>query len=256
MRKEVYEDMAKVELNHWWFKARTKIVDGLITKFVLPRRKTGAAGEMQILDLGCGSGNNGRMLSQYGKVDGIEPDQFALDIAEARGSYRELVQGIPTVDGTKPKDSFYDMVVMTDVLEHIEDHEAALDLVKNSLKPGGSLVLTVPALMWLWSNHDETHLHYRRYTKSLLTEVVSSTGFEVQVISYFNSFLFPLIAAVRLIKKLLPQSKEKADTGLPSKIINYFLYLIFRSEGYLINLGVRFPIGVSVLLVCSKPDAE
>lgn len=239
--------MAAVELKHWWFRARTNIVSKFISKY-LPSQS------LEVLDLGCGSGNNGKMLSKFGQIDGVEPEEFALGMAQERGHYRKLQVGALTVDSLDLPSNHYDLVVMTDVLEHIENHQAALKEVFKLLKPGGKLVLTVPALPLLWSHHDVSHFHFRRYTRASFRQVVSYSGLSIEFLSYYNFFLFPLIGLARLFKGILPGKKEKPDTDLPNGIVNAALYRIFNSEGSLLTKGIRFPMGVSLISVLVKPN--
>jgi SAM-dependent methyltransferase len=245
MDQKVYRDMAAVELKHWWFRARTSVVGKFISKY-LP------ATELEILDLGCGSGNNGEMLSRFGQVDGVEPEEFALGMARERGKYRNLRLGALTVDSLDLPSNHYDLVVMTDVLEHIERDREALKEVYSLLKPGGKLVLTVPALPWLWSHHDVAHFHFRRYTARTFHAAMADSGLTVEYLSYYNFFLFPVIALARFVKMLIPNTKTKPDTGVPVGIINEALCHIFTSEAHLLTRGVRFPIGVSLISVLTK----
>ena len=97
----------------------------------------------------------------------------------------------------------YDLVALLDVLEHVPDDLGSLRAIHRRLKPGGALLLTVPANPWMWSAHDAAHHHFRRYTKKQLEELFLRSGLEIELLSYFNTLLYPLIAAARIAGKLL-----------------------------------------------------
>ena len=140
-----------------------------------------------------------------------------------------------------------DLVCLLDVLEHVEDDLSALRRIARLLKPGGRVLVTVPAYQWLWSPHDTAHHHYRRYTAHLLAQTAEQSGLTVHRIGYFNSLLFPLVAAVRLIGKLFSK-KYSSDTTLPSPWINWLLLRIFVAERHVVA-RIGFPMGTSVIAV-------
>ena len=144
----------------------------------------------------------------------------------------------------------YDLVALLDVLEHVPDDVASLRAIHRRLKPGGTLLLTVPANPWMWTAHDAAHHHFRRYSKQQLAEVIADAGFEVQLLSFFNSLLFPLVAAARLIGKVT--GKESADDALPSAPVNGVLDRIFGLESGMIG-RVPMPFGVSLVAVVRRP---
>jgi SAM-dependent methyltransferase len=146
----------------------------------------------------------------------------------------------------------YDLVALLDVLEHVPDDRSALESILTRVKPGGALLLTVPANKWMWSAHDVAHHHYRRYSKSQLAQLVGETGFEPQLLSYFNSLLFPLVAAARVAGKIT--GKESADDSLPGAPLNAVLKAIFGLEAGLVG-RVRMPFGVSLVAVLRRPAA-
>jgi SAM-dependent methyltransferase len=149
-------------------------------------------------------------------------------------------------DGLPIENQSADMVVMLDVLEHIDDDLGALKAVSRKLKSGARLLVTVPALPFLWSVHDQEHHHKRRYTAQTLRAVVEQSGLELEKISYFNTLLFPLIAGVRGLKAMTGNTQP--DTGVPAPWLNSILTTIFGLERFLVG---RFPlpIGVSLMMV-------
>ena len=151
--------MVRLEECHWWWLSRRAIVESIIRKLALP------AG-IDILEAGCGTGGNLAMLSQFGNVYGMELDDVARDYAVQRK--------IGTVEPGKLPDPIpfpgrtFDLIVLMDVLEHLEDDSGCLKALRKRLKPGGSIVISVPALKMLWSPHDDSHHHFRRYTRGWL----------------------------------------------------------------------------------------
>ena len=238
MDRAVYDRMAEIDGAHWWFVARRKIIAALIERQVVPPK--GA----RILEVGAGTGSNIALLQRYGTVDAIEPDDGARELATARTGI--AIKGGLLPDGVELPDGAYDMIVLLDVLEHIPDDGAALGALRHKLKPGGRLLLTVPASPWMWSAHDLAHHHQRRYTEGALRAVVENAGFRVRHVSHFNTLLFPLIAAVRLLGKLI--GKEGGDDAMPPAPVNAALEMIFASERHLAP-RIDLPFGVSLALV-------
>ena len=128
-----------------------------------------------------------------------------------------------------------------DALEHLEDDCGSLKALRARLKPGGTIVITVPALKMLWSPHDDSHHHFRRYTRPWLKRVVKDAGFNTQFASYYNSFLLPLVAGIRIAKKITGNRSD--DTGLPAAPLNATLRTIFSSERHILS-WLLFPLGV------------
>ncbi len=242
MDKAVYIQMRAVEENHWWFVARRKILKTVLGG-ILPKKQN------NILDAGSGTGGNLALLSDYGKVTGIEMDGDALNFARER-NLGQVVQG--SFPDSVPKfDNKFNLIAMLDVLEHIDNDVETLCELSKLLEDGGQILLTVPAHPFLWSEHDIRHHHKRRYTKGELERVVKEAGLTANKITYFNMWLFPLIASVRLLKKLLPFDALKEDDAVPSKSLNRLFKVVFSSEARLIN-RFNLPFGVSLLAVLTK----
>lgn len=242
MRPELFVQMAAVQQTHWWFVARRQILAAVIARLHLPQAA-------RILEIGCGTGANLAMLRQQGQLCAMEYDAQARDIANALALCPVLAGGLPQpvpfADGT------FDLVCLLDVLEHIEDDVAALARVARLLKPGGRVLLTVPAYQWLWSAHDSAHHHFRRYTAAGLRRTAERAGLPVLRAAYFNTLLFPLIAGVRLLGKLLARA-EHSDAALPSVPVNALLRAIFASERHWVA-RTGLPFGTSVLAVLGAP---
>jgi len=244
VESEVFDRLAEQESKHWWFRARRQILDSLI------RRYAYRGDPLKILEAGCGTGGNLTMLSEFGEVHAFELDSDACKAARSKGFTVEegaLPAAHPFTTET------FDLIVLFDVLEHVREDQESLDALAKLLNPGGVFLMTVPAFPFLWSGHDVQHHHFRRYRRPLLRKQLQTAGMEARKISYFNFWLFPVIAMVRGFKKLVG-SKHSDEEGVPHKFINALLRLIFASERFLLS-AVSFPFGVSLLAVCKRPNA-
>lgn len=238
MERAVYDRMAEIDRDHWWFVGRRRIIAALLDRF---RPRPGA---LAILEVGAGTGSNIQLLQRYGQVDAIEPDDHARAFAEAR-------TGLALKGGYLPhvplEDARYDLIVLLDVLEHIPDDLGALEALRPKLAPGGRLFLTVPALPSLWSGHDVAHHHQRRYTAGTLEEVVRAGGFRPLHRAYFNSLLLPAIVGVRWLNRLR-RHEGGDDDKVPAAPVNALLTRLFGWERHAAVRGL-LPLGVSLALV-------
>jgi SAM-dependent methyltransferase len=242
MERNVYHRLDQLEGEHWWFCARRRILKSVITRFA--PRNTG----LRLLEAGCGTGGNLRMLSEFGSLAAFELDDEAREIARRKLPIDVKSGMLP--DGIPFKPGSFDVVVALDVIEHVERDVESLAKLREQLAPGGRLMMTVPALPWLWGQHDVTHHHFRRYTRSQLNATLRRAGLEPVRISYFNTLLFPAIAAVRLCKRVLGL-KEESDDSMPSSFVNGVLKTIFGFESNFVG-RVNLPIGVSLLAVAQR----
>ena len=242
MENAIFDEMSGVETQHWWFVARRKIIETVIQKLDLAK-------DSHILDAGCGNGDNLAFLSKYGELVAMERDDHALIKAQARQVAKvfkgELPDKIPP-DINKAKD----LIVLLDVLEHIDDDAAALLALRSCLKDNGKIIITVPAYQFLWTQRNEQHHHKRRYTVKRVKKLFENNGWQLDYISYFNFFLFPLALVDRIKQKILP-SIEDSDLKMPPKLINYIFEKIFSFESRLIGHCV-FPFGLSIMIVAKK----
>ena len=231
---------AEIEDRHWWFRVRREIIRRVLELH-------GHAGDgVHLLEIGCGTGGNLKYLGRFFRVSGVDISPVAVAFARERlsspvlqGDFRELYP-----------DGFTDvgLVLLADVLEHIEDDRAFLAGVVERLPPGGSVLITVPAHRFLWSGHDEVLGHVRRYSPSGLRDSWGGLPVTEVYFSYFNTLLFPAIALLRL----LARSREaKSDLKLPSPAVNRLLYRIFSLEKYAVG-KVPLPAGVSLLALLRK----
>jgi SAM-dependent methyltransferase len=242
MERAVFDRMAELDQHHWWFLARRRILKALIERVVRPPKKA------RILEVGCGTGHNLAMLKTFGRVEASELDRCARAVANKRLPGKVKEAKLP--DLSMFERNGYDLIALLDVLEHVPDDLASLRAIHRRLKPGGALLMTVPANPWMWSAHDAAHHHFRRYTKKQLEELFLRSGLEVQLLTYFNSLLFPLVAAARLLGKIT--RRDSADDKLPSEWVNAVLDKIFGFEARLLG-RVPMPFGVSLVAVVRRP---
>lgn len=240
MERAAYREMADLDQRHWWYRARREVVADLIRREALPPAKG------HILEIGCGTGHNLEMLGQFGRVEAIELDDESRAIAEQRLGRKIMSARLPDLEGIK--DHQYDLVAALDVIEHIDDDAGALAAIAPKLKPGGKFVMTVPAHPWMWSAHDIVNHHQRRYSKKGLRRLIEGSSLRLEKIGYFNSLLFPLAVADRLVSKL--RGKDQAEVKLPPAPLNNALETVFAAERHLVG-RLPFPPGVSLFAVAS-----
>lgn len=238
MERAIYDRMAEIDAEHWWFAARRRIVSALIAKQVP------LGPEAHILEVGAGTGSNFAMLREFGRIEAIEPDASARSLASRRGGF--TVSGGLLPHSVDLPDRRYDLIVLLDVLEHIDDDAGSLRVLRDKLAPGGRMVLTVPAAPWLWSAHDVAHHHKRRYTARTLRAVLGAGGFRVRHFSHFNTLLYPLVALARIVSRL--RGKQGGDDRMPPAPANWALEHVFAAERYWVTRA-SLPLGLSLLAV-------
>ena len=242
MDEQYTKEMAELQSDHWWYEGRRNILSALIAKMKLPADAT-------ILEGGCGPGANLKMLSKFGKVSAFEPDDFSVQHA---GS----ISGLDIKNGTLPNglpfSESFDLVCAFDVIEHIGDDIGSVKALCDHTKTDGYAIFTVPAFQFLWSHHDDINFHKRRYTKAMLRDVLQKAGYKIEFISYYNFFLFPLAAGIRLLKNALRLKEQGSDVTMPkSNFINKMMIMVFSSEMHLLQF-MPLPFGLSVVAVCRK----
>lgn len=228
---------------HWWFAGRRRVILALLKRFV-------DVGDGYLLDAGCGTGGNLKYLTANGyRLVGLEPNPQMANIARRKSGCKvyqdELATGLRTVRED------IRVVLLLDVLEHVEDDLAALCAVHSRLPCGAQVLVTVPAFPFLWSRHDESFGHYRRYTIHSLRQKMTASGFAVAWISYFNSLLFPLAACTRIVKTALGSGGYHTDFWMPPELMNTILTHVLGSESLLTGL-IRWPFGLSLQSVARR----
>ena len=240
MERIVYEKMAELDQRHWWYRARRQVVAALI------RRKARPPAGARVLEIGCGTGHNLAMLGEFGELEALELDATARAVAEKRLGRPVLSAPLPELRGVAER--HYDLIAALDVIEHIDDDKASVASIATRLKPGGKLVMTVPAHEWMWSAHDVVSHHKRRYSKRSLKKLIADSPLRLDSMGYFNSLLLPAAMAERMASKI--RGKRDADLWLPPRPVNAALETLFASERHLIG-RVPLPPGLSLFAVAS-----
>jgi SAM-dependent methyltransferase len=244
MEKAYARKLAQLEKFRWWNVARRRIIVHVLKTFY-------GAASGDILEIGCGAGANFEALSDFGQLFAVEPDAELLRLARKKNLAQAVEKGsLP--DALPFIGRRFDVILLLDVLEHVENESSAIKAVLQRLKPGGKVLVTVPAYRFLWSEIDIDSRHFRRYRRRELLHKLQFDGFNVIYSTYFNTILFPPILAVRIFNKILGVN-DRLDLHLPKHGINTLLTDIFATERFLMP-WISFPFGVSILAMAQKRD--
>jgi SAM-dependent methyltransferase len=244
MTPELYQAHDRLEAQHWWFEGRRRIIGDVLKRHLVPRT------HRTLLDVGCGTGGMFPLLATFGVVEGAESSDDARERALRKfPNHRVSPCWLPD---TLP-DGAWDVVTAFDVIEHVDQPVQSLETMRDRLKTDGQLVVTVPAFEFLWSRHDEQNHHVRRYSRLELMSQLACAGFRVTWVNYFNSLLFPAVAAVRALEKRMPTRfrHEQADLQETAGVANGFLTALFGAERFAVSRR-SLPFGVSLIAVASK----
>jgi SAM-dependent methyltransferase len=245
---QLLDATARAEREHFWFRGFRRFVAPLLHRAVAGRPRP------RILDCGCGTGNNLRMLRQYGHASGIDLTFSGLRYARAHGE-RLVAQAsalsLPFSDDT------FDLVTSFDVIYAFDDvmAAAALEEMARVLRPGGALVLNVAALPLLRGNHSVLGGEVQRYTRAGLRRHLERAGFDVRRLTYTNFAILPIVAAVRFSQRLRQGGHELSDTEMtvPRPAVNLTLASLLALESYALRF-VNMPLGSSLLTLAVKRD--
>jgi SAM-dependent methyltransferase len=241
-----YEIESEVEKTHWWFVGRRKLLARIINGLGVPR-------SARVLDIGTSTGTNLRMLGELGfaRFEGLDASEEAIRWCAEKRLGKVTKGGI--CDMPFP-DASFDLVLATDVIEHVEDDARALAEIHRVLKPGAAAILTVPAFQLLWGRQDEVAHHKRRYRADQLLGRVAAAGLVCRGSFYFNYVLFlPILAARRVIGFLRLRIDSENQVNTP--IINSVLTWIFGFDIWSAPL-LRPPFGVSFLAVVHRRGGD
>lgn len=244
MDRHIYEQMQALKDHHWWFLGRRSVIGAVLAG--LPP----AAGPRLILDAGCGSGGNLAVYRDLGPVIGVDVEPGSLAQARDRG-YRGV--GVASLPDLPFGDATFDLVVATDVVEHVADDAGALRELRRVTRPGGHLLITVPAYRWLWTDSDVQLGHFRRYTRPQIARRCREAGWTVVRATYFNTGLLPAIAAVRWVRQHQGRLMANSELEQTGPVANRLLRLPMAAEARLVKAGVGLPAGVSLACLCRFP---
>jgi len=255
MQSEQFQLHAEIEQRHWWFVARRRILRHLVAQVLPPSPDT------TVVDIGCGTGANIAALSEDYRCVGIDTSAEGIELAKKRFSGVEFHHGFAPHDIPEAMQQA-DLVLMTDVLEHVPDDFRLLSDILASTRPGTKILLTVPADHQLWSPHDEVFGHYRRYDAQRLHQVWVGLPVRTRLISYYNSRLYPIVKFVRRLNQLRGAATGAAGTDftLPRSSVNRLLEEIFASEARVLTQlleGRRttgFRRGVSLIALLEREE--
>lgn len=241
MEEGVYAEHYEQEDRHWWFRGKRAVIWALVHRVDLPDKA-------RVLDAGCGTGRTLVELGALGPAAGVDPSAEAVAFCHRRGLDSVRLGGLEALPFEAGE---FDLLLASDVLEHVQDDHSALVELGRVAADGASLVITVPAYEWMWSEHDDQLHHLRRYTLRRLRQRVLAAGWRPVHATYFNSILLPVVAAARLSTRLLPLS-GRTDIGRTPPALNSALEAPMRLEAAMIARGARLPAGVSVGMVCQR----
>jgi SAM-dependent methyltransferase len=242
MDDAVYAVEAEVEATHWWFTERRRLFARLITRMALPS-------DARILDIGTSTGTNLRMLCDLGftRYEGLDCSEEAVRWCAAKKCGKVTLGDIcelPYPDQT------FDLILATDIIEHVDDDVAALREIRRALKPGGRALITVPAFGMLWGAHDETARHKRRYRAHELLERIAAADLRAGQRFYFNYLLFlPILCVRTLVRRagIRMQSENQLNTGALNRIFQWIFRADISTAPYL-----HPPFGVSYLVLADR----
>ena len=235
--------MAAVQNSHWWYAGRRTLLRGVLESTLKMRPE----GNVEILEIGAGAGSNAGVLEDFGTVTLVEPVHYAADLLrQTHPACRVIESDWPAASTHMGR---YDVVVMLDVLEHIDDDVAALKATRSVLNAGGFVILSVPTHRWMWSQHDVELLHHRRYSRLTLRHVIEQAGYAIRSISGFNTVLLPVAWLARVLH--LPGG---ADDRLPAPFLNIPFTRVLNAEARLLLRGWRMPTGLSTVAVLTPRE--
>ena len=256
MQSPQFQMNSEIELRHWWFVARRRILAALIAR-VLP-----ASPQSMVVDIGCGTGGNIAALAERYACVGIDPSGEAIALARARFPQVRFIAGMAPDDlGEVSRQAR--LLLATDVLEHVPDDFWLFSRLLAAMSPGAYFLLTVPADPTLWSPHDESHGHYRRYDRARFQRLWEGLPATPLLLSYFNCRLYPLVKLVRMVNRRRGKARGQAGTDftIPASPVNRLLTGIFAGEsGRLSRLldgrGRGYAAGVSLVALLRREEGS
>ena len=245
MQAHHYPILYEVEETHWWYVGRRRIIQSLVEKISATLNNP----QPRILDVGCGTGANLKMLAAYGSAEGVDISPQAVDFCRERGLDSVKLgaaEDLPYESGS------FELVTALDVVEHLDDDVAGLREMRRVLRADGRLLLFVPAFMFLWGVQDEVSNHRRRYTLPSLLSAVTAAGFAVEWSSYANVSFFLPVLLVRSVMRWLGL-RAATEYGINISPLNGPFSSLFAAERFILQRG-RIPFGVSAVCIARRVE--
>ena len=242
MQSHHYPILYQVEDSHWWYVGRRRIIRSLVEK-MLSNRKA------RILDVGCGTGANLKMLADYGRAEGVDISPQAVEFCRERGL--DSVR-LGAAEQLPYENDSFELVTALDVIEHLDDDVAGLREMRRVLRHDGRVLLFVPAFMFLWGVQDDVSNHRRRYTLPSLVKAVEEAGFAVEWSSYANISFFLPVLMVRSVMRWLGL-RAATEYGINISLMNGSFSQLFAAERFVLERG-RLPFGVSAVCIARRVD--
>ena len=238
-----YKKMYDIEENYWWFAAKRKILIDIVKRLTINPHGI-------ILDVGCGTGIMVSALNKIRTAYGLDFSVDGIKFCRQRNLNRTALGNVMNLPF---RDESFEVVTCFDLLEHFEDDLTAINELARVCKKGGFLITTVPAYQSLWSIHDISLHHKRRYSLSSYKKLFLEAKLNIIKISYYNTFLFPIIFVARKLRELFTRSKEiKSDFYIDiPPLFNRMFFHIFKSESKVLNF-INLPFGLSILSISRK----
>lgn len=244
MERHTYAIMDDVEGSHWWFVGRRALLEDVLKRIVAILAVP--ADKLRILDIGCGTGANLEMLSQFGVAEGVDVSDDALEFCRRKGLkvQKGLAETLPFDDES------FELTTALDVVEHLDDDIAGLSEMYRVTKSGGYSLVFVPAFMWLWGVQDDISNHRIRYTRRQIIERLAEVGFTVERATYANWTFFAPILAGRTFMRITG-IKPESENNVNISALNGVFGKIFGAERFWLR-SLNFPFGVSIVVVARK----
>ena len=239
-RQQRYYDLGE---SYFWITTHHNIVIKCATSLIKAVKYSRIP---KILDAGCGRGTLINRLIPLGCIVGVDGSAEAVNFCQKKYTVdvrQALIQDMPFADNT------FDFIFCVDVIEHNKDDVGVLKELYRVLKPNGFLIITAPALVFLWGSHDEKQGHIRRYSKSTLCQISLRAGFRIIRCSYFKSLLVCPLWLIRRLKKIY--RKQTDDFYKPNPFLNKILELLLNAEIPVVS-RIDLPIGSSLIAVLTK----
>lgn len=245
MMQHTYPILYKVEESHWWYIGRRRIIASFVEKICREIKDH----RPRILDVGCGTGANLMMLSEFGDAEGVDISEDALSFCRERG-LQNVRHG--AAEKLPYEDETFDLVTALDVVEHLDDDVAGLSEMRRVLRPNGHLLLFVPTFMFLWGVQDEVSNHRRRYRMPELRRAVEKAGFELERTTYANITFFMPVLLIRKFMRLTGL-RTATENSINISALNGLFGRVFGAESSLLR-HMNLPFGVSGLCVARRVE--